>query len=132
MVKHFYLKMIKISLWSTEMQTHLGRSSHRNCSLKVGVLKNFVMITGNHLCGSLFFINLQTWRPTTLLIPVLSYEYCETFKATILKITLRTAASDYTYKQHLFSYARKISFVKISLYFLLAFRGFGEVLESLS
>ena len=77
-------KVIKISLWSTEMQMHLGqgRRSHRSCFIKVGVLENFVIFTGNHLCGSLFLIKLQFWRPTTLLIPVLSYEYCET---TILK-----------------------------------------------
>ena len=75
-------KIIKISLWSTGMQMHLGqgRSSHRSCFIKVGVLENFVIFTGNHLCGSLFLIKLQFWRLTTLLIPVFSYEYCEILK----------------------------------------------------
>ena len=32
-----------------------NRSSHRKCSMKKGVLKNFVKLTGKHLCQSLFF-----------------------------------------------------------------------------
>ena len=31
-------------------------------------LKNFVIFTGKHLCCSIFKINLQTFRPATLLI----------------------------------------------------------------
>ena len=31
------------------------RSSHRNCSLETGVLKNFVNFTGKYMCQSLFF-----------------------------------------------------------------------------
>ena len=31
------------------------RSSHRRCSLRKGVLRNFVKSTGKHLCQSLFF-----------------------------------------------------------------------------
>ena len=31
------------------------RSSHRRCSVKKGVLRNFVKFTGKHLCQSLFF-----------------------------------------------------------------------------
>ena len=31
------------------------RSSHRRCSIKIGVLKNFAKFTGKHLCQSLFF-----------------------------------------------------------------------------
>ena len=56
-------KMIKISSWSKEMQMHLGqrRNSHRSCYIKVGVLKNFVIFTRNHLCWSLFFIKLQAF-----------------------------------------------------------------------
>ena len=33
----------------------IGRSSHRRCSIKQGVLKNFIKFTGKHLCWSLFF-----------------------------------------------------------------------------
>ena len=32
------------------------RSSHRRCSVKKGVLKNFVNFTGKHLCWCLFLI----------------------------------------------------------------------------
>ena len=31
------------------------RSSHRRCSVKKGVLRNFAKFTGKHLCQSLFF-----------------------------------------------------------------------------
>ena len=31
------------------------RNSHRRCSVKKGVLKNFAKFTGKHLCQSLFF-----------------------------------------------------------------------------
>ena len=33
----------------------LFRSSHRRCSVKKGVLKNFANFTGKHLCWSLFW-----------------------------------------------------------------------------
>ena len=29
---------------------------------KIGILKNFAIITGKHLCWSFFLIKLQTWR----------------------------------------------------------------------
>ena len=34
---------------------------------KIGVLKNFAVFTGKHLCWSLFLITLQVWWPETLL-----------------------------------------------------------------
>ena len=42
------------------------RSSHRSCSVKKGVLRNFAKFTGKHLCQSLFLIKLGL-RPATLL-----------------------------------------------------------------
>ena len=36
-----------------------SRSSHRRCSIKKGILKNFVNLTGKHLYWSLFLIKLQ-------------------------------------------------------------------------
>ena len=33
----------------------MDRSSHRGCSVKKGVLRNFAKFTGKHLCQSLFF-----------------------------------------------------------------------------
>ena len=32
-----------------------GRSNHRRCFMKMGVLKKFAKFTGEHLCSSLFF-----------------------------------------------------------------------------
>ena len=33
----------------------ISTSSHRRCSVQIGVLKNFIKFTGKHLCQSLFF-----------------------------------------------------------------------------
>ena len=43
------------------------RSSHRRCSVKKGVLRNFAKFTGKHLCQSLFFNKAAGLRPATLL-----------------------------------------------------------------
>ena len=39
------------------------RSSHWKCSIKKLFLKLFVILTGKHLCWSLFLFKLQTWQP---------------------------------------------------------------------
>ena len=39
------------------------RSSHRRCSIKIGVLKNLAKFTGKHLCHSLFFNKVAGLRP---------------------------------------------------------------------
>ena len=43
------------------------RSSHRRCSLRKGVLRNYVKFTGKHLCQSLLFNKVAGLRPATLL-----------------------------------------------------------------
>ena len=43
------------------------RSSQQMCSLKKGVLRNFVKFTGKHLHQSLFFNRVAGLRPATLL-----------------------------------------------------------------
>ena len=43
------------------------RSSHRRCSVKNGVLRNFEKFTGKHLCQGLFFNKVAALRPATLL-----------------------------------------------------------------
>ena len=35
------------------------RSSHRSCSVKKGVLRNFAKLTGKHFCKSIFLMKLQ-------------------------------------------------------------------------
>ena len=47
--------------------TYTTISSHRSCSAKKGVLRNFTKFTGKHLCQSLFFNKFAGLRPATLL-----------------------------------------------------------------
>ena len=44
-----------------------SRGSHRRCSVKKGVLRNFSKLTGRYLCQSLFFNKVAGFRPATLL-----------------------------------------------------------------
>ena len=71
-----------------------SRSNHQRCSTEKDVPKNVTTFTGKHLCLSLFSIELL---PATLLketpTKVLSCEYCEIFKNTHFKESLRTNAS---------------------------------------
>ena len=62
------------------------RSSHRRCSIKKGVLRNFTKFTGKHVCQSLF-IKKET------LAQVFSREFCEVSKNTFSTEHLRTTAS---------------------------------------
>ena len=63
------------------------KSSHRRCSIKDDVLKNFAIFTGKHLCWSLFLIKFQVVRPATFFLKktptqVFFLEYCKIFKNT--------------------------------------------------
>ena len=40
---------------SLKSKVRIGRSSHRRCSVRKGVLRNFGKFTGKHLCQSLSF-----------------------------------------------------------------------------
>ena len=42
-------------------------NSHSQMFFKIDVLKNFAILTGKHLCWSLFLIKLQAFRSATLL-----------------------------------------------------------------
>ena len=44
-----------------------SRSSHRRCSVRKGVLRNFTKLSGKHLCQGLFFNKVVGLRPATLL-----------------------------------------------------------------
>ena len=66
----------------------IRRSSHRRCSIKKGVLRNFVKFARKHPCQSLFnFIKKDT------LVQVFSCEFCEIFKNTFFIEHLRVTAS---------------------------------------
>ena len=43
------------------------RSSHRRCSVRKGLLRNFAIFTGKHLCQSLFFNKVAGPRSAALL-----------------------------------------------------------------
>ena len=60
------------------------RGSHRRCSVKKVVHKNFAIFTEKHLCWSLFLINLQAFRP----------EHYKMLKNNYFEEHLLTAASD--------------------------------------
>ena len=64
---------------------------------RIDALKDFAIFTEKHLCWSLFLINIQAWRPATLLkrdsnIGVFC-EICEIFHNTFLCRTHAVAAS---------------------------------------
>ena len=45
----------------------ISRSSRSQIFFKIGVLKNFAIFIGKHMCWSLFLIKLQALKPATLL-----------------------------------------------------------------
>ena len=63
----FFFYWTIYSTWMTEEQVEnqlvAFRNSHRRCSARKGVLRNFAKFTGKHLCQSLFFV----LSPETLL-----------------------------------------------------------------
>ena len=63
----------------------LFRSSHRRCSVKKAVLKNFANFTGKHLCWSLFLITLLVFRPVTLVKRYRSSHQRRSIKRAVLK-----------------------------------------------
>ena len=70
------------------MVPSINRSSHRRCSIRKGVLRNFIKFTGNHLCQSLFFNEVAGlgW--------VFSCEFCKISLNTFLTQHFWVTASD--------------------------------------
>ena len=67
-------------------------SSHKKCSVKKGVLKNFAKFSGQHLCQSLFFHKVSgpsTFLQKETLAKVFSCEFFEIFKNTFFTEHLR-------------------------------------------
>ena len=91
--KFWSSRWYKISLWSAEIQMDLGqwRSTRRSCSIKEGVLRNFAILTENHLCWSLFLTNAINASAFLWIL--------RNFKNPFLKDHLRTAAYDYAYQE---------------------------------
>ena len=64
----------------------LDRSSHRRCSLRKYVLRNFAKFTGKHLCQGLFISGPKACNfiKKDTLTQVFSCEFCKIFKNTFL------------------------------------------------
>ena len=49
------------------IRKYITRSIHQKCSIKKGVIRNFVKFTGKHMCQSIFFNKVAALRYATLL-----------------------------------------------------------------
>ena len=77
------------------LQIAKHRNSHRRCSVKKGLLKNFVIFTGKHqecLFNKVFYIRFY-YKET--LTQTFSSEYCEIFKNTYVEEYLPQTATFY-------------------------------------
>ena len=67
------------------------KSSHQRCSIKKGVLRNFIKFTGKHLCQRSFFNKVAglacNFIKKESLTQVFSCEFCEISKNTFLQNT---------------------------------------------
>ena len=83
---------------------HLYRSSHRRCSVRKSVLRNFAKSTGKYLCQSFFFNKIEGLSPDAcnfikkeILAQVLSCEFPEISKNTFFTEHLRKTASAFNW-----------------------------------
>ena len=76
-------------------ETHTIKSSHRRCSIKKSLLRNFAVFTGKHLCQSLFFNNVADlfFIKQETLKQAFSHIFCEIFKNTFFTKHLWTTVS---------------------------------------
>ena len=72
------------------------RSSHRRCSVKKGVVRNFAFSQENTCARVSFLIKLQALKNKKTLVQVFSYEFCEISKNTFFTGHLWTTASNVT------------------------------------
>ena len=69
------------------------QNSHRRCSLKKGVLKNYLKFTGKHPCQSLFANKVSGLIPATLLTKTLWHRCFPVNFVNILRTTFSQNAS---------------------------------------
>ena len=63
----FYLVFSSCSYFKFSCKKwQISRSSHRRCSVRKGVLRNFAKFTGKHPCQRLFFNRVGGLKPATL------------------------------------------------------------------
>ena len=88
-------KIIACFLWVTIFKkSTINRTSHRRCSIKKGVLKNFAKFIGKHLYQGFLCLSVPKYSSglkleTRLPEQVLSCEFCESFKNTFFTEHLR-------------------------------------------
>ena len=75
----------------TDIYIFFFRQSHRRCSLKDVVLKNFAIFSEKHQCWTLFLIKLQSFK--RLLHRYFPVNIAKLFQNTYFKENLPTAAS---------------------------------------
>ena len=63
----FFVRITVFTKFFSKFEISFWKSSHRRCSIKKGVLRNFVKYIGKHLCQSSFFHKIAGLRPATLL-----------------------------------------------------------------
>ena len=66
------------------------KNTHRRCSIKKVVLKNFAIFTEKYLCWSLFFSSIKKKTPTQM------FYCCEIFKKAYYEEHLCAVASELT------------------------------------
>ena len=117
----------KISLWSTEIQIHLGqwRSNHRRCSINVGVLKNFAIFTGKTLELESLYNKVTGLQACDYIDTSVFLWTLLNFKNTYFEYHLRMAACDKAYKQHLFFSFSKNVFYSNQIFLRLDFSLFS-------
>ena len=83
----FFVRITVFTKFFSKFEISFWKSSHRRCSIKKGVLRNFVKYIGKHLCQSSFFHKIAGLRPANFikketLAQVFFCEFCEIFKNT--------------------------------------------------
>ena len=93
------------------------RSSHRRCSVRKGVLRNFAKFTGKHLCQSLFFNKVAVIKKEVL-AQVFSCDFCEISKNTFFTEHLRATASAFKMQFSSFCKSKYPKFFPAGSFFL--------------
>ena len=77
--KFFWIRFVYRTLRATILwKGHYHKNSHRKCSIKKVVLKNFAMFTKKHLCWSLFWVNVIKERLQQKSFPVNNTKFLRT------------------------------------------------------
>ena len=83
--------LLSIDNFNVSVGTSVNRNSLSQMLFKIGILKNYAIFIGKHLCWSLFLLKrlFQKETPTK----VFSCEYCKIFKNTFFTENLRKTPS---------------------------------------